>query len=297
MGISNNENGWSIHQKQVDGSSDRWPPEWREYASGWGAAVVNILVTFPINKTMFRQMVHGINLKEAMRQLKTEGSFHLYRGVLPPLLQKSTSTSIMFGTYSQYSRLLSTNGHQVALPAVHAAAAFMAGCTEATLAPFERVQVVLQETKYHDRFRNTAEAFRLIRAEHGLKEFYRGLSAVLMRNGPSNVIFFASREELKKKLPKQWTAHKQYAVYVADFLCGACTGAFISTLFYPINVTRTHMQLVIGGKYHNFTSVFLSLLKQRGLRGMFAGVHVNYTRSFISWGIINFMYEFIHERL
>lgn len=75
--------------------------------SGWGAAVVNILVTFPINKTMFRQMVHGYSLKDALKQLKREGAVHLYRGVLPPLLQKSASSSIMFGTYSHYSRLIS----------------------------------------------------------------------------------------------------------------------------------------------------------------------------------------------
>ena len=82
------------------------PPEWREYVSGWGAAVANIFVTFPINKTMFRQMVHGFSTFEAMKQLKREGALHLYRGILPPLLQKSSSTAIMFGTYSQYNRLM-----------------------------------------------------------------------------------------------------------------------------------------------------------------------------------------------
>ena len=83
-----------------------YPPEWREYVSGWGAAVVNIMVTFPINKTMFRQMVHGFSMTEALRQLKREGALNLYRGILPPLLQKSSSSAIMFGTYSHYSRLI-----------------------------------------------------------------------------------------------------------------------------------------------------------------------------------------------
>ena len=82
------------------------PTEWREYVSGWGAAVANIFVTFPINKTMFRQMVHGFSTFEALKQLKREGALHLYRGILPPLLQKSSSTAIMFGTYSQYNRLM-----------------------------------------------------------------------------------------------------------------------------------------------------------------------------------------------
>ena len=91
--------------------------------------------------------------------------------------------------------------------------------------------------------------------------------------------------------------HKGLTGYLADFICGACTGAFISTLFYPVNVTKTHMQLVVGGPYQKCWTVFQDLYRTRGLRGMFAGVHVNYTRSFISWGIINTMYEVIHGKL
>ena len=83
------------------------PQEWPDYVSGWGAAVVNIFVTFPINKTMFRQQVHGVSTINAIKMLKEEGAIYLYRGILPPLLQKSTSTCIMFGTYSHYNRLMS----------------------------------------------------------------------------------------------------------------------------------------------------------------------------------------------
>ena len=74
--------------------------------SGWGAAVFNIFVTFPVNKTVFRQLVYGISMRDALRQLKTEGYFYIYRGILPPLLQKSACSSLMFGTYSHYSRLI-----------------------------------------------------------------------------------------------------------------------------------------------------------------------------------------------
>ena len=172
------------------------PPEWREYVSGWGAAVTNIIVTFPINKTMFRQMVHGFSTFEALKQLKREGALHLYRGILPPLMQKSSSTAIMFGTYSQYNRLITHFWGIQNNNSVMAVSAFLAGCTEATLVPFERVQTLMQETKYHGMFKNTPSAFYQLYTQYGLREYYRGLSAVLMRNGPSNVIFFASREKV-----------------------------------------------------------------------------------------------------
>ena len=79
-----------------------------------------------------------------------------------------------------------------------AMSAFLAGCTEATLVPFERVQTLMQETKYHGKFKNTPAAFYQLYTQYGVREYYRGLSAVLMRNGPSNVIFFASREKVRK---------------------------------------------------------------------------------------------------
>lgn len=31
--------------------------DWREFACGWGAAVANISITYPINKIIFRQVV------------------------------------------------------------------------------------------------------------------------------------------------------------------------------------------------------------------------------------------------
>ena len=74
--------------------------------SGWGAAVFNIFVTFPVNKTVFRQQVYGISMRDALKQLRAEGAIYIYRGILPPLLQKAACSSLMFGTYSHYSRLI-----------------------------------------------------------------------------------------------------------------------------------------------------------------------------------------------
>jgi len=276
------------------------PPEWREYAAGWGASMVNVTITFPIHKTMFRQMVHGFSMFDALRQLRKEGAFRIYRGILPPLLASSASRCLMFGTYAQYSRQLgdtfpsSLNNKLY----IQSAAAFLAGCTEATLAPFERVQVILQDSKHNCAYRNTAHALRELWVRHGVREYYRGLTAVLLRNGPSNIIFFGSREKIRESLPEEWGTNSDFKFkYLADFLCGAVTGAFISTMFYPINATKTHMQLVVGGEFTSFFTVFRELLRSRGLLGMYKGVHLNYSRSFLSWGIINVTYEYLHKRL
>jgi len=82
------------------------PKDWREFSAGFFSGQVNILATYPIHKTMFRQVVHHISVLEALKQLRREGLLVLYRGAVPPLIHKSITSSIMFGTYSQYSRIL-----------------------------------------------------------------------------------------------------------------------------------------------------------------------------------------------
>jgi len=264
--------------------------EWPEYAAGWGSGIVNICITFPINKTMFRQQLHGISAWDAFSQLKAEGLLHLYRGILPPLLQKSANTALMFGSFEQYKRLLTERGLTNTSSMV--IAAFFAGCTEAALTPFERVQTLMLDQKYEGQFRNTPHAFSSLR-QYGVREYYRGLSAILMRNGPSNIIFFGCRDHLRHSLPESLDKFG----LLADFFSGACLGAFISTVFYPLNTTKTHMQKTLGGEFQSFRYIFLQLLKERGARGMFRGVHVNYTRSFLSWGIINMSYSYMVGQL
>ena len=122
------------------------PPEWRNYIAGGCAGVANICITYPLYKTAFRQIVHGFSTTNALYQLRSEGIRILFRGVLPPLLQKGVSTSLLFGNNAQYNRLIrEITGVKEKDFKVQAWAAFMTGSTEAAiLTPFERVQMLLQ---------------------------------------------------------------------------------------------------------------------------------------------------------
>lgn len=265
--------------------------EWREYVSGGAASVVAIVVTFPINKAMFRQQVHNISPVQAVRQMVAEGAHTVYRGLPSPLLMKTASQSVMFGSYATYTRLLGQHASPpLGRTQCKLAGAALAGASETALMPLERVQVLMQDQKYNKEFRNTPHALWALR-RHGAREYYRGMSAILLRNSLGNMIFFTQRERIKSDLPERWARHGSYKSNVADFFGGAVLGAFISTAFYPVNVTKAHMQLKIGGPFARLHVVFLTLLRERGWRGMFRGVHTNYTRSFLSWGIVNVTYE------
>lgn len=259
----------------------------KEFYCGWGAATVNILVTFPINKVIFRQMLHNVSTLAAVKQIADEGIFHLYRGVLPPLCQKSISVSIMFGMYDKCRRpLVDRNVNPFIAKCL---AAIAAGTIECILIPFERVQTLLQHEKYHKEVMNMKHALYVLYRNHGVGELYRGLVPVLFRNGPSNALFFILRDKAKETFPEPNSVSKRMA---NQFAIGALIGALCSTIFYPCNVLKVHMQNRIGGPYQSVVSSIIEIYLERGsFRAFFRGVHLNYTRSCISWGVINVAYE------
>lgn len=142
-------------------------------------------------------MLHGVPIQTAFRQLYNEGLSFLYRGVFPPLLQKTFSLSLMFGVYDGVKRpcveIYGMNEYSA-----KCFAGMVAGTFEAFLMPFERIQTVLADAAYHEKYQNTPHAFRMIISLHGWKELYRGLFPILVRNGPSNAVFFVLREEAVK---------------------------------------------------------------------------------------------------
>ena len=85
----------------------------------------------------------------------------------------------------------------------------------------------------------------------------------------------------------------------SDFASGAMLGAFISTVMYPLNTVKTHMQVNLGKPFLGIYSTFSLVLQARGgeYTKLFRGVHLNCTRALISWGIINMSYEHLKHIL
>jgi hypothetical protein len=91
-------------------------------------------------------MLHGMRTHTAIAQLRNEGAWYLYRGMLPPLVQKTLSVSLMFGMYEQYRLILNDTAPSLPVPLSNGVAALLAGSTEALLTPCERIQTLLQVT-------------------------------------------------------------------------------------------------------------------------------------------------------
>jgi len=264
---------------------------YREFVRGGAASVANIVSTYPIQKVTFRQQIKGISMTESFKQIYHEGPSHLYRGIMSPLMQKTVSLSLMFGLYDHYLAFLqNSNAFQMSDQASIIVAAAGAGCSEAALLPFERVQTLMQMTEYNNRFRTTNHAFVELR-HYGFREYYRGFSPVLFRNALSSVLFFSLREPAKNVVP---CSGSPLCNSVNDFMAGGFLGATISTIVYPLNVIKCHMQQHLGEQRKRGTlETFRVVWVDRGssARLFFRGANLNFIRSLLSWGIINVVYE------
>jgi hypothetical protein len=274
-----------------------------EFLSGYFAACTSITILFPLNKLIFRQILEGISFKDAFKQIKTEGLANMYRGLLPPLLQKSVSYSIMFGTQNEYYvwlkqftdnsnlEIIKSKSPLFRHLAITNISAALAGLTEATLTPLERVQAVLQMQQFTNTYRHTLHVFQDIINNYGYRELYRGFSAICFRNSFSNALFFSIRTPLKSAFPVAKT-DLENSFY--DFLSGGLLGAFISTIIYPLNVVKSHMQARVGGKNYSITEAFQILFesRDRNITKLYRGVWSNFNRAVLGWGITNMSYEF-----
>lgn len=282
-----------------------------EYMAGLGAALFSVVLTYPINKLMYRQSLWGYDIFNAFRQLKAEGFGYLYRGVFPPVIIKSISSSIMFGTYNQYYKMLikdqilgPTMGNNQMLTTF--LASIMSGSTEAILTPMERVQMILQDSRWNTKYKNTFDALVKLR-HYGLKEYYRGATAILLRNGPSTFLYFGFKDKVKEyilpmepNVSQQWIKILLKREVIRDFITGASLGAVISTIFYPVNVVRIHMQSKpVGSEHIGIIRTFARLYYARegANRLLLSGIGTNVVRSFMYWGCITAFSEIVRAYL
>ncbi|EHB15481.1 Mitochondrial carrier triple repeat protein 1 [Heterocephalus glaber] len=262
--------------------------EMKHYLCGCCAAFSNIAITFPVQKVLFRQQLYGIKTRDVVLQLKRDGFQNLYHGILPPLMQKTTTLALTFGLYDDLSCLLHKH---VSAPVCNP----WCGCNtcrdnSSHFHSTGKSSDMLQDHKHHDKF-TTYQAFRALKC-HGIREYYQGLVPILFPNGFSNVIHLGFRGPIKEHLP---TARTHSANLVNDFICGGVLGAMLGFLLFPVNVVKTCLQSQFGEEFQSFSKVFKTIWLEwdRKLTNFFRGAHLNYHRSLISWGIINATYEFL----
>jgi len=252
----------------------------------FAASVSTQGMTYPLNKLVFRQKLSGQTAREAYQLLVKEGTKNLYRGFTAPILQRSASMSLSFGSYLDIEDVVRMQTG-LSLNSSAVAASIIAGTLEASFTPFTRVQNAMMDPKFNAKFSSPSHFINHVLKHHSLAEFYRGLSVTAYRNSLRVGLFYNFREPIKKKISKGESSGVSNVIY--NFLTGSVIGAFSSTLIYPINVAKVRMQSNLGTEFHSFTSTMKLICRERNysIRKIYRGVQMNVLRSMLGWGIFN----------
>ncbi|KAK9881751.1 hypothetical protein WA026_017272 [Henosepilachna vigintioctopunctata] len=260
----------------------------REFICGWLAASTNIIITYPLSKISIQQVLHNESLLKASKYnvVRRSSPRDMYRGLLPPLCQKSLSVSFMFGAYYNIHNYLITKNVKYA----NHLSIFALGIIETMIMPFERIQSILVNRDFNKKYKNMIQLMITLPQEYGFKECYRGMNMVLLRNILGTGFFF------NLKNTSDFYISESYKLPViqsaAQFVLGGIIGAFISTCLYPLSVIKLEMQKPIGTKFVSPIKVMVEIYSRKGkFMEFYKGGVINAVRAFFSWGIINTSYE------
>ena len=145
--------------------------------------------------------------------------------------------------------------------------------------PCEVVKCTFQSGMYTA---SVKSAVRAIHKESGLRGFYQGCTAQLVRDLPLFTIMFGSYEVLHDSYSANFLVEKdkrgkvtrvQEASDVAHAIMGAMAGSLAATLTNPLDVVRTQATMRTwgcdGGSYS--LTLLPRIFAEQGLRGLMAG--------------------------
>ncbi|XP_044754148.1 mitochondrial nicotinamide adenine dinucleotide transporter SLC25A51-like [Coccinella septempunctata] len=264
----------------------------KEFICGWAAAATNIILTYPIQKISALQVINHENITLASKHIVNGWHIRwIYRGILPPLCQKSLSISCMFGFYNNLFNYLTRKNVKHA----RFLSGLASGTMESTIMPFERMQSILINKKFNKKYKNMLDVMINLNREYGFKEYYRGFSLIFFRNVLGNICFFTLKHESDYYISE--SLESPFFQNVFRFIHGGIIGAFLSTIFYPLTVLKLELQKEVGTKHFSPLKAFKDVYSnEKKLRHFYRGGFMNGARSFLSWGIINSSYE-IYSKL
>ncbi|KAH1007777.1 hypothetical protein HUJ04_004971 [Dendroctonus ponderosae] len=265
-----------------------------EFLSGLGSAFVTITTTYPITKLIYRQILINENVATSLRIMRNEGPRLLYRGALPPMLQRCVALSSMFGIYRAASIPLETLHMNEYMEKV--SACVLSGTFEAFFMPLERIQLLLVSSQFNNRFKNMLHVVKVIVNDYNWREFYRGYNIILFRNITSNTFFFLTKDELSKRIEVSDVGFKRN---IENFLFGSIVGSFMTLLFHPLKVIKANIHKQLGGKFKTTKEVVQEIYGSSGggIANFYRGALMSFARALLSWGITNASYEYIKKQI
>ncbi|XP_071489294.1 mitochondrial S-adenosylmethionine carrier protein-like [Diadema antillarum] len=251
------------------------------------ALVSGAIAGMSVDASLFPIDTIKTRLQSSQGFLKAGGFRGIYSGILPAFVGSAPTAAIFFSTYEGAKSAGSKLFPRCHDSFIHMGAA-SAGEVMACLVrvPVEVVKQRAQATRQW-----SVGILRRTVAEEGIKGLYRGYSVTVMREIPFSLVQFPLWEMAKKS----WGAYQGRPTDAwQGAVCGSLAGGVAAAVTTPLDVVKTRIMLASKGSNVAVGNVLLvarEVLREKGLKGLFAGVTPRVTFIAIGGFIFLGMYE------
>ncbi|CAD7088378.1 unnamed protein product [Hermetia illucens] len=126
-------------------------------------------------------------------------------------------------------------------------------CSKTTVAPLDRIKILLQAHSIHYKHLGVFSGLRHIVFKESFFALYKGNGAQMVRIFPYAATQFTAFEIYKKYLAK-FDLHLRFVQHSDKFVAGACAGLTAVTLTYPLDTIRARLAFQVTGE-HKYTGI------------------------------------------
>lgn len=232
--------------------------------AGGLACALSTSIMHPVDTMKTRVQASTLSFPELVSKLPQIGLQGLYRGSVPAILGQFTSHGLRTGIFETSKLILIS--FAPTLPSIQVQS--MASFCSTVLGTAIRIPCeVLKQRLQAGIFDNVGEAITGTLRQDGIKGFFRGTGATLLREVPFYVAGMGLYEEAKKGAQKVLgrDLHPWETITV-----GALSGGLAAVVTTPFDVMKTRM-MTAEGLPVSMQTVVITILRQEGPLGLFKG--------------------------
>jgi solute carrier family 25 (adenine nucleotide translocator) protein 4/5/6/31 len=160
------------------------------------------------------------------------------------------------------------------------------------MAPVERVKLLMQTQDSNpevlsgkvERYKGLGDCFNRVRAEQGIKAFWRGNLVNCLRYAPQQGSALAFNDYLNKAMPKFSDKEDPFKAFGVRLFSGGISGAIANTLCYPFDFARTRLASDLGkgkAKFNGIMDCISQTVRAQGITGLYTGWSVTVAGAFV----------------
>lgn len=158
-----------------------------------------------------------------------------------------------------------------------AAGAASGAITKTSIAPLERVKILLQiqgmHTNLEPKYKGIFHTAKTVVTEEGMIALYKGNGANVLRIVPTYALKFAFNDSFKDMVAKGQTTKLSFTQLICS---GTLAGLFQITITYPLELVRTRLTLSEGMKqgvqFKGIADCAQQTIKKEGFSALYKGI-------------------------